>query len=87
VRFAPALVMFHDKAAFVAMKESFAGCLRNILPLASYFLTALLLVVIAALTCGLGMFVVWPVLCGAYYVSYKDIYSPGGWSTAEAQPS
>ena len=83
--FAPALVMFHDKKAWVAMKESFAGCVLNILPLVVYFLISLLLGLIAVLTCGLGWLVLWPVLCSAYYVSYKDIYFRGGWNAAEAQ--
>ena len=34
--FAPPLVVFHDQGAIEAMKESFVGCLRNVVPFLVY---------------------------------------------------
>ena len=34
--FAPALVVFHDLQPLDAMKQSFAGCLKNIVPFLVY---------------------------------------------------
>ena len=74
VWFAPALVMFHDKGAVDAMKESFSGCLRNIVPFLVYGVVLLVFGVIAAIPLGLGWLVLGPVLCTSFYASYKDIY-------------
>ena len=74
VWFAPALVMFHDKGAVDSMKESFAGCLRNIVPFLVYGVVMLVFSVIASIPLMLGWLVLGPVLCTSYYTSYKDIY-------------
>lgn len=74
VWFAPALVMFHDKAPVDAMKESFSGCLRNIVPFLVYGVVMMVFGVIAAIPLGLGWLVLGPVLCASFYASYKDIY-------------
>jgi uncharacterized membrane protein len=74
VWFAPALVMFHDKPAVEAMKESFTGCLRNIVPFLVYGIVMMVFGVIASIPLGLGWLVLGPVLCTSYYTSYKDIY-------------
>jgi uncharacterized membrane protein len=74
VWFAPALVMFHDKGAVDSMKESFAGCLRNIVPFLVYGVVMMVFGVIASIPLGLGWLVLGPVLCTSYYTSYKDIY-------------
>ena len=74
VWFAPALVVFHDKGAVDALKESFAGCLRNIMPFLVYGVVGLVLAVLASIPLGLGWLVLGPVLAGSLYASYKDIY-------------
>lgn len=74
VWFAPALVMFHDKGAVDAMKESFSGCLRNIVPFLVYGVVMMVFGVIASIPLGLGWLVLGPVLCTSFYTSYKDIY-------------
>lgn len=73
--FAPALIMLGDKGVFEALKLSFSGCLKNILPFLVYGIVAMVLLVIAAIPLGLGLLVLFPVLMAAMYVSYKDIYS------------
>lgn len=74
VWFAPALVLFHDKNAVDAMKESFSGCLRNVVPFLVYGIVIMVFGVIASIPLGLGWLVLGPVLCTSFYTSYKDIY-------------
>lgn len=72
--FAPALVMLHGKGAIEAMKLSFAGCLRNILPFLVYGIVGLVLAVVASIPLMLGWLVLAPVLIGSMYAGYKDIF-------------
>ena len=74
VWFAPALVVFHDKGAVEAMKESFSGCLRNIMPFLVYGLIGLVLSILASIPLMLGWLALGPVFAGSLYASYKDIY-------------
>ena len=74
VWFAPALVMFHEKGAVDAMKESFSGCLRNIVPFLVYGVVMMVFGVIASIPVGLGWLVLGPVLCTSFSTSYRDIY-------------
>jgi len=74
VWFAPALVLFHDKGAVDAMKESFTGCLRNVVPFLVYGIVIMVFGLIASIPLGLGWLVLGPVLCTSFYASYKDIY-------------
>ncbi|MEJ2610461.1 MAG: BPSS1780 family membrane protein [Candidatus Thiodiazotropha sp.] len=72
--FAPALVALDDLSAWQAMKMSFVGCLKNILPLIVYSIVAVLLLVLGALPVKLGLLVVYPILIGATYSAYRDIF-------------
>lgn len=74
VWFAPALVLFHGKGAVEAMKESFTGCLRNIVPFLIYGVVMMVFGVLAAIPLGLGWLVLGPVLCTSFFASYEDIY-------------
>jgi len=74
VWFAPALVMFHGVGAVEAMKDSFTGCLRNIVPFLVYGVVMMVFAAIASIPLGLGWLVLGPLLCTSYYASYKDIY-------------
>jgi uncharacterized membrane protein len=74
VWFAPALVMFHELGAVEAMKASFTGCLRNIVPFLVYGVLGLLLAIVATIPLGLGWFVLGPVLAISVYTAYRDIY-------------
>jgi uncharacterized membrane protein len=73
--FAPALVWFDKLPAFEAMKQSFIGCWRNMLPLSLYGLLLIPLSLLALLPFGLGILVLIPVFFASIYVSYRDIYS------------
>jgi len=72
--FAPALVVFHERGAVEAMKESFLGCLKNIVPFLIYGLIGLAFAMLASIPFGLGWLLLGPVLIGSFYASYRDIY-------------
>jgi len=75
VWFAAPLVWFHDHAPVDAMKASFGGCLKNVLPFLVYGLVVVVLAVFATLPVMLGWLVLGPTLAGSYYASYRDIYT------------
>lgn len=72
--FAPPLVMFHDLGAWEAMKQSFFGCVKNILPFLWYSVVLLLLSLLAVIPIGLGLLILWPVITASLYTAYRDIY-------------
>ncbi len=74
--FAPALIAMEGMSALAAMKLSFSGCLRNILPFLLYGVIALVLFVIGAIPVGLGLLIVMPVITASMYTAYRDIYYP-----------
>jgi uncharacterized membrane protein len=74
VWFAPALVVFHSLGAIDAMKASFFGCLKNIVPFLIYGIVGLLLGIVASIPFGLGWLVLGPVTIASAYVGYRDIY-------------
>jgi hypothetical protein len=75
--FAPALVVFHEQDALSAMKQSFFGCLKNIVPFLIYGVLAFLLMIVATVPVFLGWLVLWPVFMATVYKSYQDIFAPG----------
>jgi len=72
--FAPALVVLREMAPVEAIKESFLGCLKNILPFLVYSIVLMVLGIVAAIPLGLGWLVLGPTLIASVYVSYRDIY-------------
>ncbi len=73
--FAPALIVLHDDVGIIeAMKLSFLGCIKNILPFLIYGIVGFILMIIATLPLALGWLVLGPVLFGTVYASYKDIF-------------
>jgi uncharacterized membrane protein len=72
--FAPPLVMFRNVAPLEAMKASFRVCLKNLMPFLVYGVVLLVLFVLAAIPFGLGFLVLIPVLIGAQYASYLDLF-------------
>ncbi|HEX9395481.1 MAG TPA: BPSS1780 family membrane protein [Burkholderiales bacterium] len=72
--FAVPLTLFHDQGALGAIKGSFGGCLRNILPFLVYGVIGMLLAILASVPLGLGWLVLGPVLAASVYTGYKDIY-------------
>ncbi|MDP2751393.1 MAG: BPSS1780 family membrane protein [Rhodocyclaceae bacterium] len=74
VWFAPALIIFHHLLPIPAMRASFSACMKNMGPFTVYSLLLLVLLILAALPFGLGFLVLLPVLTGAQYASYLDIF-------------
>jgi uncharacterized membrane protein len=74
--FAPALVALNGLPAIEAMKMSFSGCLKNILPFLVYGLVALVAAIVATIPLALGWLVLGPVLAATMYASYRDIFYP-----------
>jgi len=72
--FAPALVVLRGMAPIEAIKESFLGCLKNILPFLVYSIVLMVLGIVASIPLGLGWLVLGPTLIASVYVSYRDIY-------------
>jgi uncharacterized membrane protein len=72
--FAPPLIVFHEIGAVAAMKASFAGCLRNMLPFLLYGIVLLIASVVASIPLMLGWLVLGPVTAASIYTAYRDIY-------------
>jgi hypothetical protein len=73
--FAPALIILHEELAVSqALKLSFMGCLRNILPFLVYGIVLFILIIVAMIPIGLGLLVVVPTAYCSVYASYRDIY-------------
>jgi len=75
--FAPPLIVFNELGAWSAMKASFVGCLKNMLPFLLYGVIALVAGAIASVPLFLGWLVLAPVLAASVYTAYKDIYFEG----------
>jgi hypothetical protein len=73
--FAPALVMLHDMAPVAAMKASFRGCMRNIVPFLVYGVVMAILSFLALIPLGLGLLVWIPVAITSTYAAYRAIYT------------
>ena len=82
--FAPALIVLSGQGAIDAMKYSFAGCLKNIIPFLIYGLVGLVLSFLASIPLMLGWFVLMPMMMASIYIAYKDIYQ-GKENTVQAQ--
>jgi hypothetical protein len=72
--FAPALVVLRGMAPIAALRESFFGCLKNILPFLVYSIVLMVLGIVASIPLGLGWLVLGPTLIASVYVSYRDIF-------------
>lgn len=73
--FAPTLIVLHDDVGIIeAMKLSFLGCVKNVLPFLIYGIVGFILMIVASIPFGLGWLVLGPVLFGTIYASYKDIF-------------
>jgi uncharacterized membrane protein len=72
--FAPTLIVLQEMGVGAAMKASFAGCLKNILPFFLYGVITLVASVIASVPLGLGWLLLLPLLFLSVYTTYRDIY-------------
>ena len=72
--FAPALVVLNDLRAIQAMKLSFKGCLRNLLPILVYAIMGVVLAIVASIPLGLGWLLLIPTKTCSTYVAYREIF-------------
>jgi uncharacterized membrane protein len=75
--FAPALVVLNGMTPVAAMKASFGGCLRNIVPFLIYGIVMMILAIVASIPLGLGMLVWVPLAVTSTYASYRQIFTEG----------
>lgn len=80
--FAPALVVFRRLEPWEAMKASFAGSMRNVLPFLVYGIVGVVLAIVASIPIMLGWLVLAPVSLASVYTSYCDIYEDAGTAAA-----
>ena len=73
--FAPSLVVFNNLKPVEAMKVSFFGCLKNIVPFLLYGVVMMVLCVVAAIPVMLGYLVLGPVIIASIYTGYRDIFT------------
>ena len=74
--FAPALIVLHDIEPVRAMKMSFKGCLKNILPFLVFWIVAPIIMILAVVfTLGLGILILLPIGMITYYTSYRDVWT------------
>ena len=72
--YAPALVILNDIPAAEAMKLSFKGCLRNMVPFLVYGVVGIILAIIASIPHALGWLLLLPTMICSTYVSYREIF-------------
>jgi uncharacterized membrane protein len=68
------LVVFHDQGAIEAMKGSFMGCLKNVVPFLVYGVIMFVLAIVASIPLALGWLVLGPMVVASVYTAYRDIY-------------
>ena len=73
--FAPSLIVFNQLKPLAAMKASFFGCLKNLVPFFLYGVIMIVLCIIAAIPLGLGYLVLGPVAIASVYASYRDVFA------------
>jgi uncharacterized membrane protein len=72
--FAPALVALDQVAPLDALKQSWSGCLKNMVPFLVYGVVLFILAIVASIPLGLGWLVLGPLMVASIYTSYRDIY-------------
>jgi uncharacterized membrane protein len=72
--FAPALVVLNGVPPVEAMKQSFTGSMRNLVPFLIYGVVLFVFAIVATLPFMLGWLALGPVMAASIYTSYRDIY-------------
>ncbi len=76
VYIAPALIVLHDIKPIEAMKMSFKGCLKNMMPFLLFGLIVMFIFpVVTVFTLGLGLLVLAPMMSISNYAVYRDVWS------------
>jgi hypothetical protein len=72
--FAVPLVLFRQQDAIKALEWSLRGVLANVPAVVVYWLICVVLFIVAVIPIGLGLLVLIPVLMGAAYEAYAEVY-------------
>jgi hypothetical protein len=83
VWFAPALIVLNHLDALTAMKYSFIGCVKNLVPYLIYGAIGLIASICATLPFLLGWFILTPLFIIGIYLAYKDIFLDTGVDAAK----
>ena len=75
--FAPQLIAFHDMAATQAIRWSVYAAIANLVPLAVYGISLVILLALGAMTWGLGFLVVIPMMVISTFTAYREIFEEG----------
>jgi uncharacterized membrane protein len=57
-----------------ALRESFFGCLKNVVPFLVYSIVFVVLGIVASIPLGLGWLVLGPITIASVYTAYRDIF-------------
>lgn len=74
VWFSYALVTINDLSVLQALKTSFLGCYKNIIPFFVYSLIMMLFALVASIPIFLGWLILGPILFASFYTAYRDIF-------------
>jgi len=72
--FAAPLVMFQRVSVGTAIKMSFIGSIKNVLPAIVFSVCAMLFMIVSIIPLGLGLLVSIPVLMITNYIVYRDVF-------------
>jgi len=72
--FSYALVVINDFEVVRALKTSFSGCLKNVVPFLVYGVMTFLLAIAATIPLMLGWLILGPVMFASLYTGYRDIF-------------
>ena len=72
--FAPTLIVINDFSPGQALKTSFSGCLKNILPFLLYGIVFFVIIIVSAIPLMLGLLITMPMFIASVYTAYRDIY-------------
>jgi uncharacterized membrane protein len=70
----PLIVLSNEMTIGRALKWSFVGCFKNIIPMTLYSIVLFILLLIGMIPAFLGLLVVTPLLMISLYISFRDIY-------------
>ncbi|HVF63901.1 MAG TPA: BPSS1780 family membrane protein [Casimicrobiaceae bacterium] len=72
--FATPLIALNRADALTAIKASFDASRKNIGALLLFVLIAIPLAIVASIPFGLGWLVLWPVMAGGWYASWREVF-------------
>lgn len=72
--FAPALAQLNGVSAIGAMRMSFVGSMKNVLPGTLYAILFSLLMLVSIIPLGLGLLITVPMITTTLYCAYRDIF-------------